>query len=72
MTEEKFNEIAEELRNSGYNFVLVLEKENDIYSQTSVTTDSKLKNIQKETIKASVKLSKIGRGLVFPGQIEIK
>lgn len=72
MTEKKFNEIAEELRNSGYNFVLVLEKGNDIYSQTSVSSDSKLKNIQKETIKASVKLSKIGRELIFPGQVEIK
>lgn len=65
---KKFNKLAEELRREGFNFVLVVEDEwGTVYSQSCVTNDSKLKNIQKE----SLKLSTVGRELIIPGQEEI-
>lgn len=65
---KKFNKLAEELRREGFNFVLVVEDEwGKVYSQSSTTKESKLKGIQKE----SLKLSTVGRELLIPGQEEI-
>lgn len=64
----KVNELAEELRKEGLNFVFVVENEwGKVFSQSCVTNDSKLTNIQKE----SLKLSTVGRKLLIPGQEEI-
>lgn len=65
---KKFNNLADELRKEGVNFVFVVEDEwGKVYSQSSTTKESKLKNIQKE----SLKLSTVGRELIIPGQVEI-
>lgn len=64
----KVNELAEELRKEGLNFVFVVENEwGKVYSQSSTTKGSKLKGIQEE----SLKLSTVGRELIIPGQEEI-
>ena len=64
----KVNELAEELRKEGLNFVIVVENEwGKVYSQSCTTNDSKLKNIQKEAIS----ISQVGRKLLIPGQEEI-
>lgn len=57
----KVNELAEELRKEGLNFVIVVENEwGKVYSQSRTTKESKLKNIQEE----SLKLSTVGRKLL--------
>ncbi|MCQ2544461.1 MAG: hypothetical protein MJ126_09890 [Lachnospiraceae bacterium] len=53
MTSEKFIEMANEMRKEGFNFVFVVERDGKIYSQSSVTWESNLKEIEKEAMKIS-------------------
>lgn len=53
MTSEKFFNLVSEMRNEGFNFVFVVERDGKVYSQSSVTWESKLKEIEKEAIKIS-------------------
>lgn len=53
MTSEKFFNLVSEMKNEGFNFVFVVERDGKVYSQSSVTWESKLKEIEKEAIKIS-------------------
>lgn len=48
MLKEKFMELANDLRNEGLNFALILEKDNEVYSQHSIRGGSKLNEIKKD------------------------
>lgn len=67
VTEKQFIEMADELRAQGFNFVFVLEKDDKVYSQSSIKWGSKLKDLEKEAFR----VSRAGR-YHFPGQVEIK
>lgn len=53
MTAEKFNEMADEMRREGFNFVFLVERDGKIYSQSNVEFGSGLKEIEKEAMKIS-------------------
>lgn len=53
MTAEKFNEMADEMRREGFNFVFLVERDGKVYSQINVEWGSKLKEIEKEAMKIS-------------------
>lgn len=67
MTSEKFFNLVSEMKNEGFNFVFVVERDGKVYSQSSVTWESKLKEIEKE----ATKISRAGK-YVFLDQKKLK